>query len=560
MRFLASFIAFLLAFVVNAQAAAQSKPPLEKRNECSVAGMIIKLAGSEPLRGSNVQLSSTDDRALSTSIVTDVAGRFTLKGIAPGHYRLRVSKNGFVDQQYGERKPGDPGSILTLRPGQDLKDLLFRMLPSAVISGRILDEDGDPLPFVEVSALRQVYSDGKRKLASEAQFQTNDLGEYRLFGLPPGKYFVSAVYHGRNYGLLQSGASQKEADVEEMGYSRLYYPGTPDPARASPIAVKVGEEIPSVEFLMRRFPVFRIRGRVYDLTARRLGRNVNLMLVPKTTALEWERADQQVRVDAQDGTFEIRDVLPGSYSLMAFLFDEGRAYSTRTSIEVSNSDLLGVAVTLSTGVTVSGRIVWDGPAALMESELHVIPSAVDRGIDEFTRNARVDAANLFTLQNVAEGTYRARVWGQSRDCYIKDVRYGSASALEEGFTVSRSSPAPLEITLSSRGARVQGSVLDADHLPAAGVRVVLVPDPRHRSRNDLFKSQTTDQYGHFDIRGIAPGEYKVFSWEEVEDGAWEDPEFLRLFEEKGESVETGESDQKTLNLTAIRAGTADRKP
>jgi hypothetical protein len=144
------------------------------------------------------------------------------------------------------------------------------------------------------------------------------------------------------------------------------------------------------------------------------------------------------------------------------------------------------------------------------------------------------------------------VYGQSKDCYIKDIRYGSSSALEEGFTVSRGNPGNLEITISSRGARVQGAVADVDGLPAAGVWVVLVPEAQRRSQSRLYKSQTTDQYGRFDLRGIAPGDYGLFSWEEAESGAWEDTEFLKPFEGKGERISFQDGEQKTQNLTAIR--------
>ena len=133
------------------------------------------------------------------------------------------------------------------------------------------------------------------------------------------------------------------------------------------------------------------------------------------------------------------------------------------------------------------------------------------------------------------------------------MQYGGLSALEDGFTVKAGAAGTLEITLSSRGARVQGIINDSDGLPAVGVRVVLVPEPSRRAQSRLFMEQTTDQYGHFELRGIAPGDYKLFSWEEAESGAWEDPEFLKPFEEKGEKITLQEGDQKTMNLTAIRS-------
>ena len=155
-------------------------PELRKEDLCKVSGSVVKLAGGEPLRKARVQLRSEEERTRTISSITDAGGLFTLKNVEPGRYRLSVSRNGFVAQQYGQRKPTDTGAVLTLRPGQEIKDLLFRLIPSAVIAGRILDEDGEPLPSVEVSATREVYAEGKRTLSTFTVVSTNDLGEYRL--------------------------------------------------------------------------------------------------------------------------------------------------------------------------------------------------------------------------------------------------------------------------------------------------------------------------------------------------------------------------------------------
>jgi hypothetical protein len=89
-------------------------------------------------------------------------------------------------------------------------------------------------------------------------------------------------------------------------------------------------------------------------------------------------------------------------------------------------------------------------------------------------------------------------------------------------------------------------------LPAVGVWVILVPDEAHRGSKRLYKSVSTDQYGRFELRAIVPGDYKLFSWEEVESGSWEDPEFLKDFEKQGEKISLQEGEQKTVNVTAIR--------
>jgi hypothetical protein len=110
------------------------------------------------------------------------------------------------------------------------------------------------------------------------------------------------------------------------------------------------------------------------------------------------------------------------------------------------------------------------------------------------------------------------------------------------------------VTLSSRGARVHGAATDEDSLPAAGVWVALVPDSEaRRAKHRLYKSQTTDQYGHFDLRGITPGDYRLFSWSQADEGAWEDPDFIKplLDKNRGEKISVQEGDTKTVNVLAI---------
>lgn len=556
------FITLLVAAGASAQTPRPAtNSPLVKQEECNISGMVVELAGSNPLKGARIDLQGTDEHTRSTYAVADAGGHFAVKKLPPGRYRLTVSKAGYVTQEYGQRKPSDPGAALTLRAGQDLKDLLFQLIPSAVISGRVLDEEGQPLQLAVVTATRKVYRDGKRAFSAEATFQTNDLGEFRLFGLPPGKYLVSAVYRSEKFDrgnyLWQE---PKEDSVEpELGYAKIYYPGTTDPARASTLVVKAGEEVPSIEFLLRQVRVYRVRGQVYTPASPKLRNGVQLTLLPKENGFQWDEGHQTFS-DPKDGSFEIHDVLPGSYVLIAYSFDEGKTvHSGRTVVDVADADVGGVSLTIASGVTINGQILWDGPACSQEGDLVVMPLPVDQTALYTSGSTRVDTKNVFTMKDMNEGTYRVNVWGASKDCFVKDVLYGGSSAYEQGFTVIQGAPSTLEIALSARGARVQGNILDADSLPAAGVWVALVPDAKRRTRFDLYERQTTDQYGHFEFRGIPPGEYKLFSWDQVEEDAWQDPEFLKPFEEKGQELGLKEGDQKNVNLTAIKTIAPERE-
>ena len=527
-----------------------------KPSPASVAGTVVQLAGSMPIKSATVRLESAEDFTHTISGTTDVGGNFEIKGIAPGKYFLHVMRAGFVTQQYGQKRLNDAGAILSLRPGQNVNDLLFRLVPSAVISGRIEDEDGNPLPWVRVSALREIYLRGRRRLLNEVTVVTNDLGEYRLFGLRPGRYFVLATYKpGQRLDPVE--AVDDSSEPIKSGYVPTYFPGSPDMAKALPLTVKTGEELSSMSFSMEQTTVFSVRGHVNILGVQRSTDGVTVVLEPRTTSPRATELlptlSRSALADREDGSFAITNVLPGSYALVATWFDAGRKYQARQSVDITAADPEGIHLTLTPGWNVLGQVLWDPKPSLENGVLAVRVRSVNTSVGSAAQ-MRVAANGTFALRELPEGTYELATFGQTADCYLKSIRYAGMEVSDDQFNVIRGTQATLEVTISAKGARVQGSVTNEDGLPAVGVWVVLVPQGARRDEFHLFKQITTDQYGRFDLRGIAPGDYQLFSWEQVEANAWEDPEFLRPFEGQGQSqsLSLQESEAKQVNLVAIR--------
>lgn len=566
-------------------AAGATRAQTIKTGDAVVSGMVERLADSMPLRGAVVQLVSMEDHSRGVSITTDVAGRFELHGVVAGRYRLRVSHDGFLTQEYGARRAGDAGATLTLRTAQTIRDLLFRMVPSAVIAGRVINGDGEPLPWVRVTALREGYSDGKRRLSAETMSPTNDLGEYRLFGLKPGRYFISADYRPGVHSCADSQATGEDSGLGNFaaggagaagggeirgsadsgstgftsagtpgsspGYVPTFYPNSADAAKAVAVAVKAGEEISSTEIVVSPTTAYTVRGRVLNLVSRHGGAGVAITLASRSTAQSFGSPPRNFNVDGPEGAFALSGVLPGAYVLLAQWFDGGTHYQAVQNVDVGNADLSGVNVLIAAPSAVRGHITWDGPPSLLRDSLLVFLREADiEGASGAV--TRVQADGSFIVSGVYEGTYRVTLAGQSPDAYLASVRYAAVDGLAEGFAVRRGADAALEVTVSSKGARVQGAVLDSDNLPAVGVWVVLLPNDPHRNDMQLYKAVTTDQTGHYLLRGIAPGDYKLFSWEDVEQNAWQDAEFLRAFEDRGEEVAVAAGDQKSVDLVAIR--------
>jgi hypothetical protein len=249
---------------------------------------------------------------------------------------------------------------------------------------------------------------------------------------------------------------------------------------------------------------------VFNQISRDGGSDANLMLASRGKRLEWNFGGQLV-VKKSDGSFEFSNVAPGSYLLVAYWSDEGKEFSAQEKVEVGERDVDGVTLSIGAGATIPGRIRWEGTPSVDQEGISVFLQPTETTF-LWGGSVRVEASQQFTLNNVAEGEYRVRIMGAKKDCYVKEVVYGYTYARDDAISVSKGGGAQLEVTISSRGARIQGSVTDKDGLPAAGVWVVAVPDQARRFNFRLFKSQTTDQYGHFDLHGLTPGNYKLFSW------------------------------------------------
>ena len=522
-----------------------------KEETCRVSGTVVKMADGTPLKNATVQLSAEADREHTIATKTTADGRFALKNVPVGRYELTVSRNGYVTAKYGQKKPRDPGAAFTLAAGEDRHDLMFNLIPAAVIAGRVFDEDGEPAQRTVVMASREVYSEGRRTLSTGGWAQTDDLGQFRLFGLAPGRYYVSAAEPGweKVYGDREFNATPRQET--ERAYTKTYYPGTTDPGKASVISVKEGEEVPGTDITLKQVAVFRIRGKVFNQVTRKPGREVELDLIPRGKGLEWENGSRG-GVKKPDGSFEIANVVPGPYVLLAYWSDEGTYYTAQEKVDIAETDLDGITLTLGGGATISGRVRWEGKPSLEGDELQVFLEPAMMRFWSGT-SARVQANQQFTLKNVNEGDYRVIAGGISKDCYLKEIRYGDTRANDNTITVSKGGGASLEITISSLGARVEGDVVNQDGLPAAGIWVVAVPDEARRGDSRLFKSQTTDQYGKYDLHGLAPGSYKIFAWTGIEQGEWEDSEFLKPQESSGESVELQDENIKTVNLKLIEA-------
>jgi len=455
-----------------------------------------------------------------------------------------VTRNGYLEQSYGQTYPTRSPGTLTVGPGQHVTDLVFKLVPMGVMTGHVHDEDGEPVRNVSVQALRRSYSNGRWQLSSAASASTNDLGEYRLIGLSPSKYYLCSVYNG------YVPATGKDS------YVPLCYPGSTGVGAATPVDVSPGQEIPRLDFELRPIRTSVVRGLV---TASVTGDPVvgaNVVLMRRETP--WP-GSQMRSSTASGGHFELHAVPPGSYVLMATWFDKTKLSSGRKVIEVGDKvgggeSVQDVTLGLVPGSDVKGQVRVEGNAQLNLGTLRVsvLPQ---EPIAPTSPGARVDSAGAFVLKDVPEGTYSVSVCCPGNDFYLKAASMGSKDVLDEGFTVSSAGTAgtndALDLLLTPAGGHIEGTVL-RDKKPFAGALVALVPEPDRRSLRRYFNA-ATDEAGAFLMRGVPPGEYTLFAWERIDDGAYHDADTLQRYEGLGKAVRVDEGNKVTIDVQLIPA-------
>jgi len=523
-----------LCLIVTAVVFADDKNANAKKAG-SVSGVVVREPGSQPLKKATVTLvaeNQTDGGNYTAT--TDANGRFSIDQVRPGRYRMLLERTGYVEVNERQRK--FDGRTLSVSSGEELKDLQLNMLMTATVLGRVVDEDGDPLPAAEVTALRKSF--GKTQWEALNSERTNDLGEFRLSGLFPGRYYLS-VSPAPDYQRLASAETPADASSGQPDLRRVttFYPGTTDRNQAASLDLRAGDEIP-VNFTMIPGRAYAVRGSVVGVPA---GKKAAVILVAREYSLVFNSAEIQ-----KNGKFEVRGVPPGSYVAMAMTDDETGVFRTaRQYVDVGSADVEDVRLAPVSAGVVRGQIFSDRPAGFSHGyvSLHALfddGSETDfAGAGDFERSsgASVQADGSFEIKNVLPGEYAVEFMsasGEPGKYFVSSVRLG-ASAADIGFSINGST-GPLYITLSSHSAAIEGSAVDDHDKPLSDCTVVAVPEEQFRKIPARFGKSRTDQNGHFTIRGLAPGPYTVFAWQDLDGEPYLDSAFLKTQPDLGKSI------------------------
>jgi len=532
----------------------------------SIAGRVMDAATLRPMIRARVLLSASELPG-GRGALTDESGAFAFAELPAGRYTLSASRTGYVGVSYGQRRPLQDGTPLQLADGQRLEGIELRLPRGSAISGTVYDELGDPLPGAQVRVMRYQYAQGSRQLTPAGGGQTDDRGQYRVWGLNPGEYYVSASipnssFRGRGASPLvgrggvvpQAGFGGSAAGIgrnapEPVGYAPTYYPGVASVHEARPVAVGLAAEAVDVSFSALLVRTARVAGRVTESDGSPAAGSV--ALVPDGQAGRGPVGPNYGSRLQQDGAFTIANVPPGRYTLRTVGGTRGAREYAALPVTIGDADLTDILLVLQPGATLAGTVLLQPSlsAALPSLEQFQI-SAPSTSPGEPSPSTGAAEDGSFTLAGVPAGLHwiRARAprgWMpvsavvNGRDVIDTPLEVRSGQAIN-GLTV----------TFTDRLSEVKGAVTDDQGAPVTDYTVLAFPaDPAlWQPQARQIMTARPDQLGIFQIHGLPAGDYFLTTIDPEQQGEWYEPAFLEQHRSAATRLTLGEGEMKTQNF------------
>ncbi len=474
-----------------------------------IAGTVVNSASGRPVAGARVILVPLDRRDRQMSAVTGEGGRFAFTGLPSGKYELAGQRRGLL--------AGMRTGAIAAGPGQDTENIVLRLPQPAAISGKVVDDAGEPVAGALVELLGSRIVEGRRQLAERSSDHTDDIGEYRFPSLPAGSYYlvVSGVPWYTRFNETHGDSAPR--GMTHAGYGIRYHPNVGEPAAAEPLVLKAGQEATSNFTLLTvsAAPVF-----VHCEEQEDLAKQYTLIAagLPGNPAY--------VRRGSETGDlYNLWGLPPGHYTLRAEATDGSRTWYGATEFDAGASDT-DVSVTLHEAPALSGMVVLASGGNL-PAHLTVLL----RDETGHSQSVTVGADGRFSIPAVPPGRYRVSIAGAD-DYYLR--RVGELLDIQPGAA------ARLSLPLARGAGRVAGTVY-RDGQPFADALVVMTPGDR---------SVASNSDGTYEFRGLPAGEYALFAVEDGADLEYANPAAIRpyLIGAKKVQVPSGSSDNLRLDI------------
>lgn len=550
-----------------AAAVLQAQSPLPTGVPGTIEGHVTNAVTGEPIGGAIVHLYPLGRRggtpAQAQTAGSQADGVFRFESVPQGAYFLSAEAGNYVT--VGGRYRAQRVAVAS---GQQITGIVIQLNPQGTISGRVLDENGQGVPGASVQAYTTYVMRGHLQLRRGTSVSVGKGGEFTLRKLNPGKYYISAE-PGRSAKKPHAPKEQTAAGATEAadvsaavvaGFVRTFYPSSLDMQSATPFEVAAGQLSADADIRLRRAITYQVSGRVAQTDGAL--RRATVLLSPRDT-LDSNVLGTSARL-ADDGTFQVKDVLPGSYTLWligAYSPNESSASLQgglrllgRQDIDVSASNVPGIVMSLTPSVNLNGHVTAEGIDKQQLAQLRVNFVPAGQVMLGSFQSAAVDAEGHFALQNLAPGTYGVRVNNPPAGSYVKEVTYNRQDITVSGLDVSLGGAGEIEVTIRSGAAEVDGTVQADGGTAGPGTIVVLIPEDIAADGYGTLSGPVSGD--SFTIKNVPPGHYYAYALDHW-DSVWQNPDFLREMQREGTSIEMEENAHTKVQLPVINSQEVD---
>jgi hypothetical protein len=464
---------------------------------------------------------------------------------------VAANGQGYLGTEYGQRRASDPGEEIAVESGETRDRIVMTLQRPGAITGRLFDENGDPVEGLALRASQVRYVGGRRRLVELTPFtpQTDDQGRYRIFGLQPGEYLVSAAV-----GQIQLGLPL----VDLPGYGTTYFPGTPNPAEAQPVTVGRSQDVAGIDFAIARFKTARLSGRAVDSKGAPITGGIALMLSQRSGTVATRQMGARIE---PDGGFEFPNVAPGEYVLQASRhrssgWDEGESFSQ--FVAMTGVDVTDVQIRTSAGSTVRGHVTLEGGGEFRPGQVELLAAPVDPDLSPMIgggpARSTPDEDLEFQFAGLS-GPRRLRVTRVPPGWTLRAILLHGIDVTDTPLPFGKAdqSLTDVEVVLSQHVTTVTGRVSAAGRA-SAGSSVLFFAADRQAwyPQSRFFKRTISGTDGTFSVEGLPPGEYLAAARDAVPGGRdgddWQDPDYLEVLMTRARRITLSEGAHLSLTL------------
>jgi hypothetical protein len=495
-----------------------------------IAGQIIDGQTGTPIARAHVGIHVTPAEGSPTdlSISTDPAGLFHLRNLPAGNCQMFGEKSGYLTNTLSV--------VLSISPLP--VPVVLRLTRHAVVTGSVVDDKGAGVPLAYVQLFRTVVINGARQVQPNNGVQADETGEFRIFGITPGRYYVGA-----------NAPAPQGRSLSKLAFAPILYPGVTDIRQAQVFDLQAGNE-EAVTIRLPSVPAHSLRGKVVSA-----GRFMNLSLQSQDPDRFPVQLNPRSDWDERTGTFKFSGVPAGAYVLQATTQVDGLPQRTVKAVTVNDADVDGILMEQGSSPKLTGRVTMEGHATAPG-----LVSSIQLRATHKSSSAQIGEDGSFTFTDLSADSYQIVV-APNGASYVRSIRQGGRDVKYEPLVIGEFPPDPIEIDLAANGATIEGALAVPASDPPRPMVIALFRRGKNRvvlekqtssaaaslnSENSAPGTSSANGAGRFAIQGVAPGDYLLFAWPPGAQIAYAEPGFPDLFDHLGVPVHLTEGDKLSV--------------